>query len=131
MTEGQYCRGDRQDVPSTLSCTCFWSRPAALRASHVYIPESEGCARASCRVWVPVGGGGEGAGPGTSEPAPGPRLLAQDPKALLDSQWGAKFREATLAPHEASELVPKFQFTHQAGGRLFLPGGGPGHPCTT
>lgn len=91
MTEGQYCRGDRQDVPSTLSCTCFWSRPAALRASHVYIPESEGCARASCRVWVPVGVGvGEPAlAPANQLQAPGslPRILkpSQTPSGVPSS----------------------------------------------
>lgn len=98
--------GGRQDVPSTLSRTSFWSRPAALRASHMYVPESAGCARASCSVWVPAGGGGV---------------------SPSHQQLGCP-QTPSLVP---TELDPKPQFTHQAGGTRLLPGRGPGRPCTT
>lgn len=93
----------------------------------MYIPESDGCARASCSVWVPARGGGDA--PGTSEQAPAPSPHAHSPKALPDSQSRPRFGEAALLSHRASELGPQPQFTHQAGGRLLLPWRGPGCPC--
>lgn len=74
--------GGQTDVPSTLSRTSFWSRPAALRASHMYVPESAGCARASCSVWVPAGGGG--VSPSHQQLA-APRLPARSPQSWTPS----------------------------------------------
>lgn len=109
-------QGGRQDAPSTRSCTSFWSRPAALRASHMYIPESDGCARASCSVWVPaVGGMGGGesaprtskcAGPqshtpnATSPPDSQPRPLRAGPQASVHPPG----RRKTSSPRERARL---------------------------
>ena len=123
LTEGV---GDKQDVPSTLSCTSFWSRPAALRASHMYMPESDGCVLASCSVWVPVGGG---AGPSHQQIGPG--APAHSPQVLPDSRCGPQVWGSNSDSPPSLRLGSKPQFTHQAGGRSLFPGRRPGRPGTT
>lgn len=116
--------GHTQDIPSTLSCTSFWSRPAALRASHAYIPESDGCARASCSVWVPAGS--QPLAAANRPEAPGPRPLSF-PRTSVCSQVGGSNSDAPRSLGVGSKPL----FTHQAGGRPLFPGRGPGCPGTT
>ena len=66
---------------------------------------------------------------GTSGQAPIPRPHIHNPKALPDPQFYSRFGEATQLAR-ASELDPQPHFTHQAGGRTLLPGGGSSRPCT-